>query len=169
MIREPPTFCGTCAEHLEAVGSVEHLNKEFHKCLLPRGISGALDSRSGRIRLKWRKRIQQPDGSSVSRQRSVTVVNRSEVSARALQIDAALREYGYYDPGVSPFRLADEDLEEVFVAYLRHKRVFDWRTKNTLQNIAGAFGRFVRGLRHLLSLAEHDMIPARVLHLDLHR
>jgi integrase len=136
---------------------------------LPRGISGALDSRSGRIRLKWRNRIQQPDGSIVSRQRSVTVANRSEVSARALQIDAALREHGYYDPGDTPFRTADEDLEEVFVAYLRHKRVFDGREDNTLQNIAGHFGRFMRGIRRLLALAEHDMIPARVLHLDLYQ
>ncbi|MDG1479549.1 MAG: site-specific integrase, partial [Myxococcota bacterium] len=136
---------------------------------LPPGISGSIDPRSKRIRLKWRNRIQQPDGSIVSRQRSVTVANRSEVSARALQIDAALREHGHYDPGATPFRLADEDLEEVFVAYLRHKRVFDRQAENTLQNIAAAVGRFTRGVRNLLGLTEHDMIPAGVLHLDLYR
>ena len=105
---------------------------------LPPGISGSIDPRGKRIRLKWRNRIQQPDGSIVARQRSMTVANRSEVSARALQIDAALREHGHYDPGATPFRLADEDLEEVFVAYLQHKRVFD-RGSSTRVNPLGSW------------------------------
>ena len=41
----------------------------------------------------------------------------------ALALPGGFEEHGFYEPGVGPFRLADEDLEEVLLAYLKHKRV----------------------------------------------
>lgn len=135
---------------------------------LPPGVSHEWRN-SGSLRLKWRNRIQLDDGSISTEQKSTTVASIAEARALGAVIGKGLRDKGYFYVGDAPYRSTDEDIEDVFLAYLRWKRDFEKRAPNTISNIAHAFGRFTRGHRALLGLTDNAMITARSMTLDVYR
>lgn len=133
------------------------------------GVSGHVEAGSGRVKLMWRNREQQADGSVVSRQRKATVDSLVAARELAVQVAASLRERGWWEPGAAPFRPAVEDLEAVFQAYLHHKVDFERVRPNTRGNLARAFGRFATGVRATLQIPDSAMIPAERMTLETYR
>ncbi|MEN0066043.1 MAG: site-specific integrase [Myxococcota bacterium] len=133
------------------------------------GVSGHLDPTSGRVKVMWRNREQQADGSIKQRQRKLTSDSLPEARELAVQIAASLKRTGWFELGQSAFRPAVEDLERVFKAYLDHKVKFERVRPNTRSNLARSFQRFGRGMRSLLALSNAEVIPAEAMTLENYR
>lgn len=100
------------------------------------GVSGHLDSVSGRVKVMWRNREQQPDGSIRHRQRKVTLDSLPEARELAVRIASSLRKTGWFESDEPAARPAIEDLEQVLKSYLDHKVGFDRVRPSTRSNIA---------------------------------
>lgn len=70
------------------------------------GVSGHVDPATGRVKVMWRNREEQPDGSVKSRQKKLTAESAVEARELAVQIASALRATGWWAPGEAPFRPA---------------------------------------------------------------
>lgn len=129
------------------------------------GVSGHLDSKTGKVRVMWRNREQLPDGSVKTRQKKLTVDSEKEARRVAIEISDALTQQGYWDPKGKPARPLDEDLDEMFAAHGAHKLKVEGRTPRTVEGLVFSFKRFVGGIRTIEGMPETASVPCRMLNL----
>jgi hypothetical protein len=72
------------------------------------GVSGHVDPATGRVKVMWRNREQQADGSVKSKQKKLTVDSTAEARELAVQTASSLREQGWWVQREAPYRPAVE-------------------------------------------------------------
>lgn len=129
------------------------------------GVGLSVEDRGGKWLLRWRQDEVQPDGSTKRVQRTRMLFTIDELRAKTAEIEAALRERGWWRPPeeARPAMPVVPNAEVAAVDWLNWKVGTRGAAANTRANLARSMKRFFGELRAVLGLAAGAAVPVTTL------